>query len=64
MNTTRLQKIKRKVGKIPFAAPLYHSLKGSYYYADFIRDFFAFKKMSGANPRFPRIVDQAVPMPY
>lgn len=59
MNKTTLYKIKRKVGKIPFAAPLYHTLKATVLYIFFLIDFIKFKRISSDDKRFKvRWLDQ------
>jgi SAM-dependent methyltransferase len=52
MNKTTLYKIKRRVGKIPFAAPVYHTLKAAWLYTFFLFDFYKFKRMSVVGSRF------------
>lgn len=66
MNKVTLYKIKRHVGKIPFAAPLYHFLKTVWYYSFFLKDFYNFKKLTASDKRlsvkwgdqFPCLLDK------
>jgi SAM-dependent methyltransferase len=52
MNKTTIYKIKRRVGKIPFAKPVYHTIKATWFYFFFLRDFFKFKRMVAGDKRF------------
>ncbi|MFZ2303667.1 MAG: DUF268 domain-containing protein [Minisyncoccia bacterium] len=50
--TPRLLKIKRNIGKIPLAAPMYHTIKKIWLYSFFISDFITFNKLSSGKKRF------------
>jgi hypothetical protein len=52
MNSIAVYKLKRRVGKIPFAKPLYHFIKTVFLYCFFILDFLKFKRMAGTDQRF------------